>query len=50
MMRTCSEENQSSVDTIIEAIEEYKEHMDLVIEDTQDIHRLSANMLQSGAL
>lgn len=50
MMSTCSEENQSSVDTIIEAIEEYKEHMDLVIEDTQDIHRLSANMLQSSAL
>ena len=44
-MNSCSERNCQAVDTIAEAIESYKTNMNMVIEDTKQIHELSASML-----
>lgn len=44
-MNSCSERNCQAVDTIAEAIDAYKTNMDMVIQDTKQIHDLSASML-----
>ena len=45
-MSSHSEENQSSVEAIAEAMGIYKENMNEVIDDTRHIHELSESMLQ----
>ena len=45
-MSAYSEENQSVVESIADTIEVYKENIELVIDDTQQIHDLSESMLQ----
>lgn len=45
-MSTYSEENQAVVESIVEAMESYKEHMKLIVEDTKGIHELSASLLK----
>ncbi len=44
-MSICSEENRTVVESIVEAMFAYKEHMNMIIEDTKTIHELSASML-----
>ncbi len=44
-MSNYSEENQASVQAITDTIEVYKENIELVINDTQQIHELSESML-----
>lgn len=44
-MSTHSEENQGAVDAITQAMELYKDNMQLVIDDTKHIHELSTSML-----
>ncbi len=44
-MSNCSEENRQAVESIVEAMLAYKEHMNMIIEDTKTIHELSASML-----
>lgn len=44
-MSTYSEENQAVVDSIVEAMAAYKEHMNKIIDDTKTIHELSSSML-----
>lgn len=43
-----SVENQAAVESIVESMETYKEHMRLIVEDTKSIHELSASMLKQG--
>lgn len=45
-MSNCSEENRTVVDAIIDSVSTYKEHMDLLIEDTVVLHKLSNSMLE----
>lgn len=45
VMSDYSEENQSVVESIADTIEVYKENIELVIDDTQQIHELSESML-----
>ena len=45
VMSSFSEENQSAVMSITDTIEIFKENVDLVIDDTQQIHELSESML-----
>ena len=45
-MSEYSEDNQSLVESIADTIEVYKENIELVIDDTQQIHELSESMLQ----
>lgn len=44
-MSTYSEENQAAVESIVESMLVYKEHMNKIIDDTMVIHELSASML-----
>ena len=44
-MSACTEENQAFVDEIANAVELYKSHMQLVLNDTQQVKDLSASML-----
>lgn len=44
-MSACSEENQAYVDEITNAVELYKDHMRLVINDSQQVNDLSVSML-----
>lgn len=44
-MSACTEENQVYVDEIANAVELYKSHMQLVVDDTQQVNDLSASML-----
>ena len=44
-MSTCTEENQVYVDEIYNAVELYKSHMQLVLNDTQQVNDLSVSML-----
>ena len=44
-MSAATEENQVYVDEIANAVELYKNHMKLVIDDTQQVNDLSASML-----
>ena len=43
-MSSCSEENQSAVEAITEAMTVYKDNITLVIDDTRHVHELSASM------
>ena len=45
VMSDYSEENQSVVESIADTIEMYKENIEVVIDDTQQIHDLSESML-----
>ena len=45
VMSNYSEENQAAVQSITDTIEVYKENIELVIDDTQQIHELSESML-----
>jgi len=45
VMSDYSEENQAAVQSITDTIEVYKENIELVIDDTQQIHELSESML-----
>lgn len=45
-MAAYSEENQNTVSAIAEAMDFYKENMDMVIGDTQQIYELSVSMLE----
>ncbi len=45
-MSSFSEENQAAVQSIADTIEIFKENVELVIDDTQQIHELSESMLQ----
>lgn len=44
-MSACTEENQVYVDEIANAVELYKNHMKLVVDDTQQVKDLSVSML-----
>ncbi len=44
-MSACTEENQAYVEEIANAVEMYKSHMQLVVNDTQQVNDLSASML-----
>ena len=44
-MSACTEENQAYVDEIANAVELYRNHMQLVITDTQQVNDLSVSML-----
>ncbi len=44
-MSACTEENQVYVDEIANAVEMYKSHMQLVVDDTQQVNDLSVSML-----
>ena len=44
-MSACTEENQAYVEEIASAVEMYKSHMQLVVNDTQQVNDLSASML-----
>lgn len=48
-MSSNSEENEAVVETIVEAMNSYQQHVNLVIEDTKQIHQLSATMLNVSA-
>ena len=43
-MSTHSEENEAVVEAIVEAMHNYQEHMNLVVEDTRQIRELSVTM------
>lgn len=45
VMSSYSEENQAAVQSITDTIEVYKENMELVLDDTQQIHELSESMI-----
>ncbi len=45
-MSTSSEVNQAVVELIVDAMGEYKEHMNKIVGDTMTIHELSASMLE----
>ena len=45
-MSSYSEENQAVVDSIVDAMMEYKEHMEKIIDDTKTLHELSSSMLE----
>ena len=45
VMSDYSEENQAAVQSITDTIEVYKENIEIVIDDTQQIHELSESML-----
>ena len=44
-MSSCTEENQTYVEEITNAVELYKSHMKLVVNDTQQVNDLSVSML-----
>lgn len=44
-MSTHSEENQAAVESIVESMTAYKEHMNKIIEDARTINKLSVSML-----
>lgn len=46
LMSTCSEENRTVVDGIIDSVEAYKDYMDKIIGDTLELHKLSNSMLE----
>ena len=45
-MSTYSEENPAVVESIVEAMMAYKDHMNKIIDDTKTIHELSSSMLE----
>ncbi len=45
-MSACTEENQSYVDEITNAVELYRDNMKLVVSDTQQVNDLSVSMLE----
>jgi len=45
-MSAYSEENQAVVESIIESMEAYQEHMSLIVDDAKEISELSASMLE----
>lgn len=45
-MSNYSEENQAVVESIVEAMMAYRDHMDKIIDDTKTIHELSSSMLE----
>ena len=47
-METYAEENQVMVDSIVSVTNSYKEYVGQVIEDTKQIHNLSASMLDTS--
>lgn len=47
-MSSYSEENESAVESIIDAMVSYKEHISLVIDDVKEISDLSASMLETS--
>ena len=46
MMSTSSKENQNVVEAIIDAMVSYKEHMNLIVEDSKQLRELSSTMLE----
>jgi len=48
-MSSYSKENQTVVKSIISSMEAYKTHMNLIIDDTKQIHELSAAMLEESS-
>ena len=44
-MSTYSEENQAVVESIVESMNSYKEHMNLIVDDAKEINELSSSML-----
>ena len=46
-MSASSEENQSVVESIVEAMGSYKKHMNLVVEDAKQLQELSATMINT---
>ncbi len=46
-MAAYAEENQATVDTIVDATLAYRNYVDLVVEDTRQINELSTGMLES---
>ncbi len=48
IMSTCSRENQSVVNSIVDAMSDYKDHITQVVDDTKQIHELSASMMENS--
>ncbi len=44
-MNTSSNENRTTVDSIVDELFEYKEHINQIVEDTKKLHELSATIL-----
>lgn len=47
-MSACSEENQVAVGSIVDAMSAYRSHINLIMDDTKEIHDLSSSMLESS--
>lgn len=45
-MSISSERNQEVVESIIQAVDDYKEHMNMIVEDVKEINDLSGSMLE----
>lgn len=48
-MAAYAEENQATVETIVDATLAYRNYVDLIVEDTKQINELSTDMLESAA-
>lgn len=48
-MSSCSEDNRLAVNSIVDEMANYKQRIDQVIDDTKQIHELSASMLDVSA-
>ena len=46
-MGAYAEENQATVESIVTVTESYQEYVDTIIEDTKQIHELSASMRET---
>ena len=47
-MSAYSEENQSVVEAIVDAMNDYKSHMGLIVDDAKQLYEISANMMESA--
>ena len=47
-MAAYAEENQATVETIVDATLAYRDYVDLIVEDTKQMNELSADMLESA--
>ena len=46
-MAAYAEENQATVETIVDATLAYRDYVELIVEDTKQIHEVSVDMLES---
>lgn len=49
-MENCSQSNQATVESIVAAIRDYKQYTDMIVEDTKQIQKLSASMVDGSVV